>query len=279
MNIAVFSKSICPISEKLIESLNANGVTIQAVIIEKKFRKKLTPNELKFKQVHQTFHQRHKRNSFIKKTSKAIRESLRLSLQAKLFKESHRIPVIKNQTIHYFCRKRNIPAHFTDRHSSEFTRQLLDRKKIDYVVLGSSNWLIKENILNDVSFKIINAHPGYLPKHRGLDSNLWAIQDGDPVGVTTYIVDKGLDTGPILKFFELDLNTISNLNEYFSEISKLKNQAVIDTIQGLKDQTIKPHPQKEKYKAHEPMSLEQIKKTEALIEAKNQPSSYDNSPS
>ena len=45
---------------------------------------------------------------------------------------------------------------------------------------------------------VINAHPGYLPYNRGLDALKWAIYDGTPIGVTTYIIGDECDTGELL---------------------------------------------------------------------------------
>lgn len=47
----------------------------------------------------------------------------------------------------------------------------------------------------------LNAHPGVLPEYRGLDTELWAIDEQrfDAVGCTLHLVDPGVDTGPILR--------------------------------------------------------------------------------
>ena len=46
--------------------------------------------------------------------------------------------------------------------------------------------------------KTINVHPGYLPNVRGLDALKWAIYEGQPIGVTTHIIDKDPDAGKII---------------------------------------------------------------------------------
>lgn len=47
-------------------------------------------------------------------------------------------------------------------------------------------------------FDIINAHPGYIPYSRGLDSLKWAILHGYPVGVTAHYISKYVDLGEII---------------------------------------------------------------------------------
>ena len=52
---------------------------------------------------------------------------------------------------------------------------------------------------------LINAHLGHLPKYRGNYGNRWALLNGERCGVSVYLLDAGLDTGPILKVQCLDL--------------------------------------------------------------------------
>lgn len=47
-------------------------------------------------------------------------------------------------------------------------------------------------------YKVINAHPGYIPNCRGLDALKWAIYDGEKIGVTTHIIGKEVDAGEII---------------------------------------------------------------------------------
>lgn len=42
---------------------------------------------------------------------------------------------------------------------------------------------------------ILNAHIGQLPRYRGRSVMEWAILNGDPVGITTFFIDEGIDTG------------------------------------------------------------------------------------
>lgn len=49
------------------------------------------------------------------------------------------------------------------------------------------------------SHTIINAHSGYIPDVRGLDSYKWAVYLGLPIGVTTHIVGKEVDAGVIIE--------------------------------------------------------------------------------
>ncbi|HPP88880.1 MAG TPA: formyltransferase family protein, partial [bacterium] len=93
----------------------------------------------------------------------------------------------------------NIQCYLIKEHSAIETKKIFESRDIDYALLISSNYLIKDILLN-TKVKIINAHCALLPNHRSLDSLLWSIINRDKLGITTQFVDAGIDTGDILLF-------------------------------------------------------------------------------
>ncbi len=59
----------------------------------------------------------------------------------------------------------------------------------------------------------LNAHPGLLPRYRGVDVVAWAVLNGDPVGVSVHLVDAGIDTGRICRTRELPIHRGDTLEE------------------------------------------------------------------
>lgn len=57
----------------------------------------------------------------------------------------------------------------------------------------------------DLGVRVINTHPSYLPYNRGKYPYYWSIVDGTPFGVTIHLVEKGIDTGPILWQEEIEV--------------------------------------------------------------------------
>ena len=75
--------------------------------------------------------------------------------------------------------------------------------------------------LSKIEIPLINIHPAKLPEYRGLDSHLWAKLEGSKQGVSGYVVDKGVDTGPIIQFEELP--NCSNIPIFkLKELNKFK---------------------------------------------------------
>jgi methionyl-tRNA formyltransferase len=77
--------------------------------------------------------------------------------------------------------------------------ELLQREQPELViVLGTS--ILKESVLATAPC-FVNLHAGITPMYRGAHGQFWAVlnRDFDNVGVTLHRVDKGIDTGAILK--------------------------------------------------------------------------------
>lgn len=67
----------------------------------------------------------------------------------------------------------------------------------DMLILVCGAGIIPEEVI--ANNLVINAHPGYIPYSRGLDSFKWAIWEGIPVGVTTHIIGNYIDAGEIIE--------------------------------------------------------------------------------
>lgn len=81
--------------------------------------------------------------------------------------------------------------------------------------------------------KVINAHPGYLPNVRGLDALKWAIYEGQPIGVTTHVIDENPDEG-----FLIDRKIVP---VYFNDTFHSIAQRVYETeLEMLVEATDKP---------------------------------------
>lgn len=70
----------------------------------------------------------------------------------------------------------------------------------DLVVLAGFMRILPETIVNEFANKILNSHPSLLPKFPGLRAVEQALAAGVPeTGATMHLVDKGVDTGPIVE--------------------------------------------------------------------------------
>lgn len=72
----------------------------------------------------------------------------------------------------------------------------LNQNKTDFILIAGAGLLPDELVENH---QLINSHPGWLPKVRGLDSLKWAIHNQQIVGVTCHFVDSEADAGFLIE--------------------------------------------------------------------------------
>lgn len=71
--------------------------------------------------------------------------------------------------------------------------------KPDVVVSVLFPQIIKNELIRVAKNKIINFHPAYLPKYRGISPIFWSLLNNEKnVGYTIHFIDKGIDSGAIL---------------------------------------------------------------------------------
>lgn len=114
----------------------------------------------------------------------------------------------------------------------------------EFIIVVAYGKILPDEILNIPKFGCINVHASLLPKYRGAAPIQWALINGEKVtGITTMLMDKGLDTGDVLLRSELKIEADDNSETLFKKLSELGAKTLIDTIKGMREGKIKPVPQ------------------------------------
>ena len=72
-------------------------------------------------------------------------------------------------------------------------------KSYDCVISYGYKHILKQSIIDGFECPVFNLHISYLPYNRGAHPNFWSFYDNTPSGVTIHLIDRGIDTGPIVK--------------------------------------------------------------------------------
>ncbi|MCS6816460.1 MAG: methionyl-tRNA formyltransferase [Blastocatellia bacterium] len=92
----------------------------------------------------------------------------------------------------------------------------------------------------------VNVHFSLLPKYRGAAPVQWAIAMGETVtGVTTMLMDEGLDTGPILLQRACEIGPEETAPEVTERLAHMGAELLSETLEGLRVGRIEPKPQEE----------------------------------
>lgn len=99
--------------------------------------------------------------------------------------------------------------------NSEQARQALADAAPDVVVINGTR-IIGEKTLAAVDVPFVNAHHGITPLYRGIHGGYWALADRKPelVGTTIHYVDRGIDTGNIIRQVHFDVSPRDNYATY-----------------------------------------------------------------
>jgi len=114
----------------------------------------------------------------------------------------------------------------------------------DLAVVVAYGIIIPQNALNLPRLGFVNVHPSLLPKYRGLTPIQSAIAKGDKeTGVSIMLLDKGMDTGPILAQEKIILAADETQGSLTEKIKQLGPALLIETIKKYVASKIEPQPQ------------------------------------
>src|SRR6185369_12124928 len=101
------------------------------------------------------------------------------------------------------------------RHALHDERSVSTLKKLNLDVgLHKAGVIYRDVTIDAFRLGILNHHIGILPAYRGRSVLEWSILQGDPVGVTVFFIDTGIDTGArILLSEEVDISNCRSVTE------------------------------------------------------------------
>lgn len=134
--------------------------------------------------------------------------------------------------------------------------------KPDVILVVAYGQILPPEVLHLPKYGCINLHASLLPKYRGATPINWAIINGEEkTGVTTMLMDEGMDTGPILLQQEVKIEEDDTAGSLSQKLSKIGARLMTQTLEGLKKGDTKPRPQTG-IASYAPL----LKKTDGLIQ-------------
>ena len=89
-----------------------------------------------------------------------------------------------------------------------------------------------------------NLHASLLPQYRGAAPINWALINGEKeTGVTTFMLNEHIDEGNILLQESTPITPEDNAESLHDRLAEIGSQLVVQTLEGLADNTLKPKPQ------------------------------------
>ncbi|UCD32322.1 MAG: methionyl-tRNA formyltransferase [Desulfobacterales bacterium] len=135
----------------------------------------------------------------------------------------------------------------------EFSNHLAQYEP-DMVVVVAYGRIIPKDILSLPKLATINVHASLLPKYRGPAPIHWAIINGEKeTGITTMLMDEGLDTGDILQSLTVEIDPEDTSGTLYSRLAERGAGLLIQTLRSFEDGDIKPIPQDHSRASYAPL--------------------------
>ena len=104
----------------------------------------------------------------------------------------------------------------------------------ELLVTAAYGQILPEEILRLPPRGAINVHSSLLPKYRGAGPIQWCILNGETqTGITTMVMDEGMDTGDMLRQAVLEIGENETAEELFDRLSQLGAQTLMKTLEDL----------------------------------------------
>ena len=152
--------------------------------------------------------------------------------------------------------------------SDEF-HNLLKELDPELIIVIAYGRILPEFVLKYPKYGCINVHASLLPKYRGAAPIQWSVINGEEkTGVTTMLMDEGLDTGDMLIIKDIDILPDDTSGSMFEKLSVLGTEALSETIDCINNGTLVPKPQNHSDMTYAPMISKEMSYVDFSMDAK-----------
>ena len=137
-----------------------------------------------------------------------------------------------------------IPVYQPEKIKSDEAYDYFKHLAPDVVVIVAYGQIISQRLIDIPRLGWINLHGSLLPKYRGAAPINWAIANGEKLtGLTTMLIDAGLDTGPMLLKYQTGIGADETAPELTDQLADAGAPLIVETLRKLDRGEIAPTPQ------------------------------------
>lgn len=145
----------------------------------------------------------------------------------------------------------DIPVYQPDSMKNGDALEIINKYNPDVIVVAAYGKILPKAVLDAPKFGCVNIHGSLLPKYRGAAPIQQSVLNGDKVtGITTMLMDVGLDTGDILLTEETEIGENETSGELFDRLAELGGKLILKTLSALEKGEITPKKQDESLATH-----------------------------
>ena len=162
---------------------------------------------------------------------------------------------LEEDSLERLCKKSNVKFKKIVDPNDHRSIAFLSSVKPDLIIsIGSV--ILRDGFISIPSMGVLNVHKGILPEYRGMGVTEWPLlhskkEDEAELGVTAHLIERGVDTGPILskRYLNIDrLESIRDIEPKYLEITLLALRDGLDLAkQGFSSTTIQAEDEGKQY--------------------------------
>jgi methionyl-tRNA formyltransferase len=158
---------------------------------------------------------------------------------------------------------RGVAVHQPRRIREPAAQEVLRALVPDVQVVVAYGQILPRSVIEIPRQGTVNVHGSLLPRYRGAAPIQWAIVNGErETGVTTMLIDEGLDTGPTLLARSTPIAPEETAAELEPRLALIGAELLLETLAGLAAGRLNPAPQDHQRATLAPM----IKKEDGRID-------------
>ncbi len=141
---------------------------------------------------------------------------------------------LKPTPVKKLAQKNDIELYQPSKISTELGVKKLSDWDPELIVVVAYGQILSKEVLEVPDLGCINLHASLLPKYRGAAPIHQAVINGDQKsGVTTMIMEEGLDSGPMLLKSEVEITTEDTAGSLHDKLAKVGADLLVETIKKL----------------------------------------------
>jgi methionyl-tRNA formyltransferase len=124
----------------------------------------------------------------------------------------------------------------------------------DAFIVVAYGQILSQEILEMPRLGCVNGHGSLLPKYRGAAPIQWSICNGETeTGITTMLMDAGMDSGPMLLKQSLPIGLLEDAIEIGGKLAEITADLLVETLHQLTQGALQPEPQDDTQATYAPL--------------------------
>ena len=161
-------------------------------------------------------------------------------------KPKGRKAILTPPPVKVYAMERNIPVFQPKTLRDEEFYKTLTELDPELIVVTAFGKILPQNVLDYPRYGCINVHGSLLPAYRGAAPMQRAVIDGlRETGITTMLMDAGIDTGDMLLTGKVEILENDNFETVHDKLGECSAEVLLRTMRDLKDGRLNPIKQDE----------------------------------